>query len=76
MQKVPGAYSVLLYFLSLLSTVAAQDVSKITSSVSVISSDPPCKNSKTRFTTVPLKPLTDQGCRTVSYRSTKTLLIV
>jgi len=28
--------------------------------VSVISSDPPCKDSNSRFTTVPLKALSDQ----------------
>ena len=54
MQRVPGAYSVLIYFLSLLSTVAAQDVSKVTISVSVISSDPTGENSNVRFTTIPI----------------------
>ena len=32
--------------------------------VSVFSSDSPCRDGNARFTTVPLKPLTDLGCLT------------
>ena len=36
------------------------DFHKIKGTVSVISSDPPCKDGNARFTTVPLKALSDQ----------------
>jgi len=35
---------------------------KIKGTVSVISSEPSCKDSNAQFTTVPLKPLSDQKC--------------
>ena len=34
----------------------------LTRTVSVISSDPPCKDSNVQFTTAPLKPLSDKKC--------------
>ena len=38
--------------------------------VRVILSDSPCKDGNVGFTTVPLKPLTDQGCQIYSHNST------
>ena len=40
--------------------------SNIKGTVSVISSDPPCKDSSIQFTTVPLKSLSDQTCLFIS----------
>ena len=42
-------------------------------SVSVISSEPPCKDGNARFTTIPLKSLSDQKCGIVS-RGLKVLI--
>ena len=48
----------------------------IKGTVSVISSNLPFKEKHSRFTTVPFKPLTDQGCRIYPYQSNKRFVIV
>ena len=43
------------------------DKLKLKGTVSVILSDLPCKDVNAQFTTVPFKPLTDQGGQTFPY---------